>query len=534
MPRIGFRMTEHHHEGDHKQPAPDKQADRVERKTEHKTSVEASGGMVEHNKTIVKEIEEKRLSRKSGATKNGFHSADSLLPHEDPNKAHGHKADKAPLNHKVTEAPGQHPKLEAPPHKPEIEQKKTEPPNIERAKEAARNVFQSVYNAGSGALNETGKFLKGMGDGEVEFVKETGQSLAVARDYYGQALTGKVNVGADVKEFGGAIGQTLGTAGDYYINQIPKGQANLGNDIGQAGKAAADHWNSLDSEQKGHFVGKEIVPLAVPGAVGIVAKEVQSANLVGKAGEAITALTSAEKIAQMEQKINQLQGHVQKFSEVLGKPMQPAYATVSDGPGRLMMPLETAKTDDGILMMKGDKGLPQGVKPSEKVSISRNGFNAQGDQTYVVDVPEKVFKAAELQGFDRKVVQEKLEKLADGVHKAHLKMGDYDPKIHGTERAYGNAFHEKLRENLNKLGDSELSTEASYLKGNTSDWGKLGTSRVDVSLGNKNEPFASVCLKTLKAIPSAQQERGWVRNLPRLKDGSIPPRLHLKLPEGDK
>jgi hypothetical protein len=104
-------------------------------------------------------------------------------------------------------------------------------------------------------------------------------------------------------------------SGDYYLNQVPKGQANLVNDIGQAGKAAADHWNSLDSEQKGHFVGKEIVPLAVPGAVGIVVKEVQIANLVDKAGEAITALTSTEKLAELEQKMTQLQGHVQKFSE---------------------------------------------------------------------------------------------------------------------------------------------------------------------------------------------------------------------------
>lgn len=78
-------MTENHQEGDHKQPAPERQADRVERKSEHKASAEASGGMVEHNKTIVKEIEEKRQTRKSGATKNGFHSADSLLPLEDPN-----------------------------------------------------------------------------------------------------------------------------------------------------------------------------------------------------------------------------------------------------------------------------------------------------------------------------------------------------------------------------------------------------------------------------------------------------------------
>lgn len=357
-----YSMAEAHHEGEN-QPAPEKQADRVERKSEHKAGAEASHGMGDLNKTIVAEVLKKRQERKSGGTDQlnkddhkgkKVASADELLPLDKPSKA--------PLQHQVTEAPGQHQKLEALQHKPEAEPKRIEPPNFQRATEAATKALQSVINASGGALNETHKFLKGMGDGEVDFVKETGQSLAVARDYYGQALTGKVNVGADVKEFGGAIGQTLGTAGDYYLNQIPKGQANLGNDIGQAGKAAADHWNSLDSEQKGHFVGKEIVPLAVPGAVGIVAKEVQGANLVGKTGEAITALTSAEKVAQMEQKINQLQGHVQKFSEVLGKPLEPAYATVSDGPGRRPNLPELPPKDDNLFAMsKADEG--EGLTP---------------------------------------------------------------------------------------------------------------------------------------------------------------------------
>jgi hypothetical protein len=87
-----------------------------------------------------------------------------------------------------------------------------------------------------------------------------------------------------------------------------------------------------------------------------------------------------------------------------------------------------------------------------------------------------------------------------------------------------------LRQSLNNAGDPTITTEASYLKGQTSTWGKLGTSRIDISLGDAQEPFASVCLKTLKATPSPQQERGWIRNLPHLKDGSIPPRMYLKLP----
>jgi hypothetical protein len=90
-------------------------------------------------------------------------------------------------------------------HKPEAVQA-----NVERAKEAAAKVFQSVYSSGLGAINETDKFLEGMGQGELDFVKETGQSIGVAGDYYAKALTGKVNIGADIKEFSGAIGKTLG------------------------------------------------------------------------------------------------------------------------------------------------------------------------------------------------------------------------------------------------------------------------------------------------------------------------------------
>lgn len=392
---------------------------------------------------------------------------------------------------------------------------------------------KKILDSGKSAVSEGAKLWQGAHNGMHEAVNESVQSVGVAKDYYGNALAGKVNLGADVKEIAGAISkgvsQSLGTAGDYYFRQVPKGETNLGNDIGTASKAASDHWNSLDTEQKGHFIGKEVVPLLVPGAVGIVAKEVQGANLVAKTGEAITAFSSSEKFAEIEQKMAQLQGHIQKLSQ-LAKPLEPAYATVSDTSGRSAIYAETAKAEDGILMMKGDKGLPQGIKPSEKVEVRRS-LNERGHLINDIKVPEEVLKAAELQGLDRKVAQEKLQQVAHSIKDAHYQMGNYDPKIHGTERAYGNQFHELLRQNLNQVGDKSITTEASYLKGNSSQWGKLGTSRVDISLGDKDEPFASICLKTLKAVPSAQQERGWVRNLPKLKDGSVPPRLYVKLPD---
>jgi hypothetical protein len=146
----------------------------------------------------------------------------------------------------------------------------------------------------------SGEFLKGMGDGEVQFVQETGQSLLIASQYYGDALCGKNTLGADIKEFRTAIENTsqqaLGTAGDYYFSQLPNGQANLWHDIGQARDAITATWNSLDPKQKGHFFGKEAIPWAVPGAVGIMAKEIQGTNLIGKTGQAIATSFAARPI----------------------------------------------------------------------------------------------------------------------------------------------------------------------------------------------------------------------------------------------
>ena len=321
------------------------QSDRTEKRAVQKAGGEAANGMEAHNKNIVLEVQQKRASRSSGATKDGFTSADSLLP-------------KRQKRAEQTAEEKQEHRLE--PHKPEP-QKDDDKASVVKAAQLA---FASVYKSGSLGITETGKFLKGMGEGEREFIEETGKSLAVAKDYYGQAFKGKVNLGADIKEFSGAIGQTLGTASDYYINQVSKGQANLGKDISEAGKAAGDHWNSLDTEHKGKFFGKEVVPILVPGAVGVVAKEVQSANLVSKASEAITAFASAEKIAQMEQKINQLQGHVQKIGEVMRRPLEPAYATVNDAHGRPVL-AETSRADDGILRMTKPEG-PEIPKKSGK------------------------------------------------------------------------------------------------------------------------------------------------------------------------
>lgn len=252
--------------------------------------------------------------------------------------------------------------------------------------EHASKALNKILESGMTAAGEGAKVWNGAHKGMHEVVDESVQSVAVAKDYYSSAFQGKVNLGADIKEFAGAISkglsQRLGTAQDYYFRQVPKGETNLVKDLGTAGKAASDHWNSMDSEQKGHFIGKEVVPLIVPGAVGIVAKEVQGANLVAKTGEAITAFSSSEKLAALEQKMAHFQEHVQRISN-LAKPLEPAYVAVSDGAVRRPnLPEQGKKAENFLAMGKAEDGenvprrsgdggrerahLPEKVAPSER------------------------------------------------------------------------------------------------------------------------------------------------------------------------
>lgn len=516
------------------------QAEKSKDRADLKSSKEADNGMEKHSKTIAEQTQEKRKTRKSGVTdkfnenqdgNKKVASADELLPLEDSNNPNRtHKSGGSVEKQKSTQG-SLHESTEA------LKQKRIEinPAGRDVLLDlAAQTIVQTAKHQVDDVISNGNKFLTNMGKGMQETVSDTVNSVASATDYYGKVLTGKTKLESDTQRFGKAIadgtGQALNTASDYYLNKVPNGQNDFGKDISQAGKAASDHWNSLDWEQKGHFIGKEVIPLAVPGAVGMVAKDAEIANLVSKTGDAISNFANADKLASIEQKMSQLQGHIQKLQE-LAQPLRPTVATAGEASSHAHVPAEAPRHADGFLMKHGDKGLPQGIKPSEKVTLSER-FGVEGNVIPEIKVPEEVYKAAEKQGFDRATVDIKLERLGSALARAHQRLGEYDPKIHGTERQYGTALHEQLRQNIGK--DSVLHTEESYLKGQPTSWGKLGSSRPDVVLGDKENPFATVCLKTLDAVPSAQQERGWVRNIPQLLDGSTVARLYLKIEKAVK
>jgi hypothetical protein len=51
---------------------------------------------------------------------------------------------------------------------------------------------------------------------------------------------------------------------------------------------------------------------------------------------------------------------------------------------------EIANADENVFFKKGDKGLPDGVKPSEKVEL-KHSLDEQGGFSYSLDVPEEVY-----------------------------------------------------------------------------------------------------------------------------------------------
>lgn len=355
------------------------------------------------------------------------------------------------------------------------------------------NVGKSLYDTGIAA----GTFVIESTQ-RPEKVPEAARKLA---DSLAEAIAG----GAKISQFVAGQAQEMGKTGDY--SPAVEGLKTIA-------EAANERWEAMPLEKRTEKGSELIADMGISSVVG-------GADRLAKSGKLIDGL---EEIAK----------HLKDFSapgrdkakQAIGAFLDDIFQPKGLTTNGFEMPIAKPQRDIDDLVMLKNKGLPDTVNPSERL-ITTQQYNSAHRVLHMLEIPEKVFEAAEKRGLTREQVQEKFNKTGKALSDSYHLLGDYNPKLHGSERAYGNKLHELLRRKLG--GDDLIHTEASYKKGLAVPWGKLGSSRVDIALGEHEKPFVSMCLKTLGAVPSAQQERGWYRNLPRFDDDSVIPRIYFKL-----
>jgi len=384
---------------------------------------------------------------------------------------------------------------------------------IVKAFESGGQVGQEAYEQKIEAVSESiprgfykvGKGLLDTGVAAATFVVESvkePQKVPEATKELASHLSDAITSGVKVSQFAAGQAHDMVKTGDYS----PAIRA-----IGFVVETANERWEAMPLEQQTEKGSELVAEMGVGSLIG-------AGHKLAKSGKLIDAL---ENIAEH---LKDLTGPgrekaKQAMANFLDDVLQPKGLTTSG----VEMPIP--RDIDDLVMLK-NKGLPENVKPSEQVTTRRQ-FSVKGEAIHRLDVPETVFEAAEARGLSRQLVTDKLNKVAESLTDAYNTLGDYNPKIHGSERSYGSRLHEMLRQRLGQ--DDLINAEASYKKGLPVPWGKLGSSRVDIALGEHEKPFASMCLKTLRAAPSAQQERGWFNNLPRFDDDSVIPRIYFKL-----
>lgn len=364
----------------------------------------------------------------------------------------------------------------------------------ESVPKAFYNVGKSLYDTGIVA----GTFLIESAQ-RPEKVPETAKKLA---DSLAEAIAG----GAKISLFVAVQAQEMAQTGDY--SPAVEGLKTIA-------EAANERWEAMPLEKRTEKGSELIAEMGIGSVVG-------GADRLAKSGKLIDAL---EDIAKHLKDLS-APGR-DKAKQAIGAFLDDIFQPKGLTTNGFEMPIPKPPRDIDDLVMLKNKGLPDSVRPSEKMTTKRHYEAATDEIIHHLKVSEEVFKAAEKRGLSRDVVQEKFDKISVGLSQVYARLGDYKPNVHGSERAYGIKFHELLRQRLGS--DDFIHTEASYRKGSPVSWGKLGSSRVDIALGEHEKPFASMCLKTLEAVPSAQQERGWYRNLPRFDDESIIPRIYFKL-----
>ena len=364
----------------------------------------------------------------------------------------------------------------------------------------AESIPKGFYNVGKGLYDSAiaaGTFMIEAAD-RPEKIPQAAQKLA-------ENLSTTLMSGLKISEVIACYSQEVAQSGDYSRPL---------RDLQVVTTLANERWQAMPLEKRTEKGSELIAEMGVGSVIG-------AADKLAKSGKLIDAL---EDLAKYSRELT-APGR-EKATRALGTFLDEVFQPKGLTTNGFEMPIPKQQRDIDDLVMLKNKGLPDTVKPSEQV-ITKRRFAAQERAVHTLEVPEEVYSAAEKRGLSRQIVKEKLDHVAKALTDAYNTLGDYSPQKHGSERSYGLKLHEVLRR---QLGTDELiHTEASYKKGFPVPWGKLGSSRVDIALGEHEKPFVSLCLKTLGAVPSAQQERGWYRNLPRFDDDSVIPRIYFKL-----
>ncbi len=361
----------------------------------------------------------------------------------------------------------------------------------------SESIPKGFYNVGKGLL-DTGVAAATF---VLESVKEP-EKVPKAASELVEHLSAAITNGVELSTFAAGQAHDMAKTGDYS----PAIRA-----IGFVVETANERWEAMPLETRTEKGSELIAEMGIGSIIG-------AWHNLAKSGKLIDAL---EEIAEHLKDLTApgREKAKQAIGKLLGDVLQPKGLTTQG----IEMPIPR---DIDELAMLRNKGLPDNVKPSERLTTRRER-DLDGAAAHKLDVPKQVYEAAEKRGISRQVVDEKLDKVAQSLTEAYNILGEYSPRKHGSERAYGSQLHELLRRQLGT--DDLLHTEASYRKGLPVPWGRLGSSRVDIAIGPHEKPFTTMCLKTLGAVPSAQQERGWFSNLPRFDDDSVIPRIYFKL-----
>lgn len=207
-------------------------------RAEKKSSSEAAKDMEAHNKTLTAQVQEKRQSRKSGATASGFKSADSLLPvekskHNDsPNALHkesSHNSSAEALKQSAKRDYSQHQNSDHLNSDAVKSASRADAGHAEKSSNATRNIADaSPADKASTALKSVFSLGQSIGK-EVEHLAK--QLEQTEKQVSQQVQKGTKDVAQGTQKFAQELGHQVGNNVKNTATNLNKGADDLGHGI---------------------------------------------------------------------------------------------------------------------------------------------------------------------------------------------------------------------------------------------------------------------------------------------------------------